>query len=982
MQKPMTFKRKLIATTVASIMAAGFSSVAIAQDGAVEEVVVTGIKGSLQRAMDIKREAVGVVDAISAEDIGKMPDSNLAESLQRIPGVSIDRVNGEGSKVTVRGLGSGYNLVTLNSRQMPASSFGTSRSFEFSNLASEGISGVEVFKSGRADVQSGGMGALINILTPRPLSSPGLKAIVSGKAVRDDSSVIEGGVTPEISGLFSNTFADDKIGVSLTASYQDRNSGNRQSQVSGWFTHAADKPKGDWDDLPSSFTDVPVNRSRALPSEIMYRVNEVNRKRTNAQLTVQYQPVETLTVTADYLYVNQEREENNFGTGLWFTRPNDGSLEIEWSDTNPAYPLSYTEVAKTKELNYVINHNQAKSDLKSAGLNVKWDATDNLLVEFDAHNSDSYSGPNGKWGGNNQFHFGIIDDYKVNVDFTKKYPLMHFEYADGRDDVIPDVSRMQLTNNIFRVQDQDSAVDEYQLKGTYTFDDSFIDNIKAGAGTNEITNKYYFLGLQQQNQGTWGGVQGKNGIGDIPQYYWIVDRLTNYFDNSEFSSPNFQNTIVRANWDELLDVSARLYGSDTGPCPKAYCTTRDNTKANDGLNDDLTIETTDFAYVQFAFKPEIAGMPANLAVGVRHETTDVESSQYVSAYLPLANWEGGNEYNLTSAGSEYGFSTGSYSKTLPNVDFDISLTDDIKARASVSKTIARADFADLRGGFNWNAAPRSSEVTGSSGNPNLKPMESTNVDISAEWYYSDSSYVSLGYFTKDVVDFIGGSAPQEGSTADLPGGISEPFRTPFGGARWNEALAALGGTATPPQISAWIRANRPEWVNAKGHIPAVAGDPILNYEISRPINNKDASIDGIEIAWQHTFGESGFGFQANATVVDSDTEFDNASTGSQFAVYGLSDSANFIGFYDKNGLQARLAYNWRDDFLNSYAGYTEAYGQLDASVSYDITDNLTVSLEALNLTDEDTRTYVRNTGMTSSYTETGARYNVGVRYSF
>ncbi len=982
MQNPMTFKKKMIATTVASVMAAGFSTIAFAQDdGAVEEVVITGIKGSLQRAMDIKRDATGVVDAISAEDIGKMPDSNLAESLQRIPGVSIDRVNGEGSKVTVRGLGSGYNLVTLNSRQMPASSFGTSRSFDFANLASEGIAGVEVFKSGRADVQSGGMGALINILTPRPLSSPGLKAIVSGKAVRDESSVIEGGVTPEISGLFSNTFADDKIGVSLTASYQDRNSGNRQSQVSGWFTHAADKPIGDWDDLPSSYKDVPEGRSRALPSEIMYRVNEVNRKRTNAQLTVQYQPVERLTVTADYLYVNQEREENNFGTGLWFTRPNDGSLEIEWSDTNPAYPLSYTEVARAKELNYVINHNQAKSDLKSAGLNMKWDATDNLVVEFDAHNSDSYSGPNGKWGGNNQFHFGIIDDYKVSVDFTKKYPLMHFEYADGRDDVVPDVSRMQLTNNIFRVQDQDSAVDEYQLKGTYTFDDSFIDNIKAGAGTNEITNKYYFLGRQEQNQGTWGGVQGKNGIGDIPQYYWIVDRLTNYFDNSEFNSPNFQNTIVRANWDELLDVSARLYGSDTGPCPKAYCTFRDNTMANDGLDDDVTTETTDFAYVQFGFKPEIVGMPANLAVGVRYETTDVESSQYVAAYLPLARWNGGNEYALTANGNEYGTSTGNYSKTLPNLDFDISLTDDIKARASISKTIARADFADLRGGYKWNAAPRSSEVTASSGNPNLKPMESTNFDISAEWYYADSSYVSLGYFKKDVADFIGGSAPQEGSTADLPGGIAEPFRTPYMGERWKEAMAA--GNTTNPDIAVYIRAKYPETVDpVTGHIWALPTDPILNYESTQPINNKDASIDGIEIAWQHTFGESGFGFQANATVVDSDTEFDNASTGSQFAVYGLSDSANFIGFYDKNGLQARLAYNWRDDFLNSYAGYTEAYGQLDASVSYDITDNLTVSMEALNLTDEDTRTYVRDTGMTSSYTETGARYNVGVRYSF
>ena len=150
------FKRKLIATAIASTML-GVSGIALAQDESVEEVIVTGIKGSLMRSMDVKREAQGVVDAISAEDIGKFPDTNLAESLQRITGVSIDRANGEGARVTVRGFGPDYNLVTLNGRQMPASGIedttaSASRSFDFSNIASEGISGVEVYKTGRASV--------------------------------------------------------------------------------------------------------------------------------------------------------------------------------------------------------------------------------------------------------------------------------------------------------------------------------------------------------------------------------------------------------------------------------------------------------------------------------------------------------------------------------------------------------------------------------------------------------------------------------------------------------------------------------------------------------------------------------------------------------------------------------------------------------------------------------------------------------------
>src|SRR5688572_11160243 len=150
-----------------------------ASDG--DAIVVTGIRASLRSSMNVKRNAQGVVDAISAEDIGKFPDTNLAESLQRITGVSIDRQSGEGSKVTVRGFGPDFNLVLLNGRQMPASGLGScceapaSRSFDFANLASEGIAAVEVYKSGRAGLPTGGIGSVINIITPRPLNRPGFQ---------------------------------------------------------------------------------------------------------------------------------------------------------------------------------------------------------------------------------------------------------------------------------------------------------------------------------------------------------------------------------------------------------------------------------------------------------------------------------------------------------------------------------------------------------------------------------------------------------------------------------------------------------------------------------------------------------------------------------------------------------------------------------------------------------------------------------------
>ena len=178
----------------ASILALGFSAQPVfAQDaaGAADEIVVTGIRASLREAMDIKRDAQGVVDAISAEDIGKFPDTNLAESLQRITGVSIDRNSGEGSKVTVRGFGPDFNLVLLNGRQMPASELGSccaapaSRSFDFANLAAEAVAGVEVYKSGRASLPTGGIGSVINIKTPRPLDRPGFQGSLAAKGVED-----------------------------------------------------------------------------------------------------------------------------------------------------------------------------------------------------------------------------------------------------------------------------------------------------------------------------------------------------------------------------------------------------------------------------------------------------------------------------------------------------------------------------------------------------------------------------------------------------------------------------------------------------------------------------------------------------------------------------------------------------------------------------------------------------------------------------
>src|SRR5210317_801476 len=240
MRKPI-FSRTPLATAVAVAVGTAFAAPTVSfaqEEEVIEEIITTGIRSSLNRAMDIKRSETGVVDAISAEDIGKFPDANLAESLQRITGVSIDRQRGEGSQVTVRGFGPEYNLVTINGRQMPTHS-GTSRSFDFADLASEGVAGVQVFKTGQANVPSGGVGSTINISTPRPLSGDPTFSL-AGRAVADTSTRAGDSVTPEFSGIYLDRFMDDKVGIAITASHQRRNNGVNAGIVNGWYTRPGD----------------------------------------------------------------------------------------------------------------------------------------------------------------------------------------------------------------------------------------------------------------------------------------------------------------------------------------------------------------------------------------------------------------------------------------------------------------------------------------------------------------------------------------------------------------------------------------------------------------------------------------------------------------------------------------------------------------------------------------------------------------------
>ena len=308
-------------------------------------------------------------------------------------------------------------------------------------------------------------------------------------------------------------------------------------------------------------------------------------------------------------------------------------------------------------------------------------------------------------------------------------------------------------------------------------------------------------------------------------------------------------------------------------------------------------------------------------------------------------------------------------------------------RASVSETITRPNYNDIKGGLSPNSTQffPNTRPQASSGNPGLVPIQSLNIDLSFEWYYSDNSYLSLGYFKKDVDNFIG-TGRETDTLFDIPNIV--------GGALWNRAITESGlDPANYTAVGRYILDNYQDDPAVDGEtISSVAGDPPILFDVSRPVNQRTAKVDGFEVNLQHTFGDSPFGFIINATTTDADIAYDNFKPfDTQFPLNGLSDSANLIGFYDGEDLQVRLAYNWRDDFIAG-AGqgqgtltnptYVKEYGQWDLGVTYYYNDNLTFYFSGLNLTEETRHLYGLTKRQVLQAVQGGPRYDFGLRYNF
>lgn len=922
-------KRKLssaIFAITAAMSAAQYASAQEASGSDVDEVIVEGIRGSLMRSQDIKRDGSGVVDAISSEDIGKFPDQNLAESLQRITGVSIDRAGGEGQLITVRGFGPDFNTVLVNGRQMASEN--DTRAFSFDTISADMVNSINVYKTATATQQSGGIGATVNITTSRPLAWDGLKIAGSIKALNDNNS---GETTPEYSALISDTFNDGTFGALLAVSHKEANTRLNQAQTDGWLENAG-IPKAELNGGAGFAGNV------FSPRNYDTKVTFEERTRTNTNLVLQYKPQDNLTLTADALFSDFDIETDATSYGHWFTAPN---VENAKTDSNGTIIDLYQETGLATDFH--AKKFDRLTSTKSYGLQADWDVTDKLNIVFDISKSNATRDANN--GGGNQLS---LIGYKNRVRFQSDSATL--PWASNFQSAANGLNYDGTLHNVSNYLDPANGRAHVMLRRGWEVEDDIkqykMDGIwKEGSDSGLVAAKFGLMSSDESKSlAYWtneiGGVHcvycGYPDSPDIPDNFLTVFNAGSDFLNNVSGHGRTPTSWLRHDGEQQFAFLESKSGADF-----------------DAKRSDISYvvqEKTTSAYFEFDFATSIADMPLKATTGARLESTDVT----------VVGTQGSPEkltiLDQTEMSTVYGSASpidtdASYKALLPNMSFNLNITDDVIARLAASRSLTRAPLNSMTPATNI-VTTRPGTLTATAGNPALKPFLSDNLDLSLEWYYGDASYVSAGYFWKDVSNFI------------TTGTKKQTFVT------------NTGSLLTDP--SSGSNPNAPD-----------ANDKVAEFTVTLPSNGEEAIVDGLEIALQHTFGDSGFGVIVNGTLVNSDADLKAGDITQKFAVTGISNSANLVGFYEQGPYQLRIAYNWRDKFLQSMTQTNgdgvvnvAAYGQWDLSGSYEISENFSVLFEATNLTEEVVTKYGRYTNQFLLAEDAGRRISVGVQAKF
>jgi iron complex outermembrane recepter protein len=936
-------------------------------DSSLEEITVTGIRASLQQSLDIKRDASGIVDAISAEDIGKFPDSNLAAAMERVPGVTVTRsamtltgvggtsTTGDPTQITVRGFGPQFNETLFDGRQVPTATGNTGRGFNFGSIGSEFVSQVDVLKTPDATLSSGAIGATVNIKYPKPFDHPGMQ--LAGSLSGTDTTG-ENKVTPNASLLFSDTFADDRLGILVDAGYADTKVRSNHINIQGW---EGGNPAAGGGLLacqlhgaaacavaPGSPTSPPPTISDWFIQDYGIYQEHTDDKRVGGRFVLQARPIDGLEMTLDDNYFKETLVQQQQGFSAWFN--NTGLTDVVQGADGTV--TSFTQPGTPTDFQAQIN--QSVTTTNTAGFNVKWDATAHTSYMFDAYNAVAKLNPGGQTSldadigygnGPNGTSMGIIVPGGNNLPYPTGFGpggnAANFANPAFIGSHVLVESYNQNTDTLSQLKLEGSWHNEelkFKYGVQYTHDDEAL---------RAFTDLPY---TWQMYAGYGPPPVGSGGVAPIPaglisSTFGTGSNFISGWGNGALLPP----AIIAANGYSILNYLQGLNGAgmnganNTTVCSNLSggtpCTGKYIMYQNLGASQDIT-ESTVSPYFSLALSEKVLDMPLKINIGARIESTHVISAGISS--LPVGQLTivptDHTAYSFTPSPPVPISTESNYRYLLPNLDLGLYVTDSLKVRLDASRTLTRAPLSDMTPDLNVPSGQRVGSLTATGGNPTLLPYLSDNLDLGAEWYYAPNSYVSVDAFVKEVTNFV------------------------------------VGGTITQPING----------VTLPGGAPAI-------FSVTSQVNGPSAEVRGIELAWQYTIGDSGFGFQANATFVGTNKPYDpNNLSQSEFAVTGLANSYNFIPFYDKYGFQARVAVNHQASFLNSFGQtqngsqfgieptFVNATTYVDFSTSYQINRHFNVYFTALNLTNQIYSTHGRFSEQILDVVETGRQFTLGI----
>ena len=986
MQRLDSTHRKLMLTGASALVlclaapTAVFAQQTAQDDTSVEAVVVTGQRAAIQSAQKIKQNASEIVDGISADDIGKLPDRSVTEALQRVVGVTIDHTMSrgdpehfsvEGSGVNIRGLT--YVRSELNGRDSFTANGGRALSFE--DVPPELMAGVDIYKNPSAEQIEGAIGGLVNLRTQMPFNFPGLK--VGASASLGYGELSKGKAKPSGSLLLSNRWDTSlgQFGALFDVAYSESHTRTDAIQQEAYFPHLPSTQ-----DASNSWNT--TGKTVWLPNGLQWRTLDFDRRRLGLYGALQWKPNDKFQTSLTGFRSDYKMDWGEFA--IFSQIGNPGNVVVANGKYDDKGVLTSGVLSDPADGGMPFNDDVRTANRKSVTTDFAWSAQftpdDKLTIKTDV-----------------QYVRGTTKGFDSTVATGLLIPSQTIDLTGSLPTIGVDKAFMTNPNNYYWAFTMDhfdeSVGKEWAWRGDveYAFDSDVLKSLRFGARYTDRSalNKNTPYNWQAVSQ-TWMLGWYMNSLASVGTYKAPTTTydFPNFF-NGGASLPSavvFPALELATGWPASYQTLHK-FRAQNSIYDQGY-TWSPATYGPGAINEQSENTYTGYAMLRFGW--DQAKYPVDGNIGVRVVKTRSEAiGSFVGAATPAVDPSiPAGKIPIFTATTTEGTYHNDYTNVLPSLNLRVKFTDTLQARFAAAKAIARPDYSQLQAyttlsvGITGSGSNAVADLTGNgSGNPYLKPTQSNQYDATLEWYFAPTGSLTAAVFYKDLKDVVTN-------------------------ALYNVPYAATNGTVYP-------------------------------FATTAPVNGAKGTAKGFEIAYSQFFDFlpgwlSGFGVQANYTYVDSDQTLygnpQNATTsqlttyvqntfgvdtdGSAFSTLPLTylskNSYNLALMYEKGKVSARLAYNWRSKYLqavnvngtNGGNGFNKAtngydqrwalptwaddYGQLDGSLFYKVTPRITLGIEAQNLTDSTYKQLMQqNIGMKGrAWFVTGRRFNAQIRYTF